>query len=684
VVRVLDKVLHSFGADMETKAMVLTALLKLVVKLGGAATAASAGSAASPHAHAAGSADAALARARRILASYEGSQELELQARAVEYSAIADPFGRLRDTDAGAGAGAAGAAAATGGALLDGSPAASPSTGGASAAAGVVATHRAELVAPIPLLEEAILRARAAPAGIVATAPGDSAMGDAEAMSVQARTRPKAPGAAAPSTGAGASAAAGGAAAGAGAAAGGAASTVDLLGDLNDLLGGIAAPAPAAAAGGGAKAGAPAASKALDLDALFSTVATTAGNADLLGGAAPGVFSPVMAPGGGVATTPASVASASSAAGGGVAGGGARPAAAPAPVSGMAALDDLFGGPATAAVAVAAAPLPAPGSLAAGGAFPLGSGAAAGGASVMGNGVAGGGAKSTGDALGDLFASSLSGLGAAPAPAPAPAAPLRPLGAATAAPSLDALFSAGSGASSAVGGGGFGVGAAGGGGALPLVLPHSFTAYDGPHVTATFRCDKPLGAASTVTDVAATFRAKPGVGVTGFVCQVAPPKYVKLTLLPASGAAFGGAGAPSEVTQTIKLDNSQHGAKPRELPQSAGGRQTAVMTCGDGGCEGVLSGIAGCCPRRLARQCLKPAHRPGVRAVTGPRPNAIVVSSARPILVSFARVLARAVANLPLSSNLCCCLFVTNPSSALPVACPCAPLLAPLLQSCSS
>ena len=44
--------------------------------------------------------------------------------------------------------------------------------------------------------------------------------------------------------------------------------------------------------------------------------------------------------------------------------------------------------------------------------------------------------------------------------------------------------------------------------------------------------------------------------------QAAVPKYMKLTILPASSASIPAGGA---VTQVIKVDNSQQGAKPSEL-----------------------------------------------------------------------------------------------------------------------
>lgn len=548
-VRLLEKALHVFGATADTKAMVLTALLKIVVKLdpsgGGAAPTASAAAAAAP-----GSAEAALGRAKRIIASFAGSTELELQARAVEFSAIADPYGRLRPA-AGAGAATAASPSADGDLMGLGdalASAAAPAAGGAGSAAPIVAAHRAELLAPIPLLEPAIMRARAAPAGIVAGDLAAAALEGAEvAMAVAARGSTAA-----------AAAAASAAVGGAGAASAGAASAPDLLGDLSDLLGGLGgAPAPAAAAtatpattAGGKKAGGAGAAAAggVDLDALFSTVATS-GAGDLLSN--------------GSAPTPAPAVHAAAAHAGSSAAGG---------------IGDLF------------APSPAPVAAPASTAFSPAMAAAA----TAKPAVAPGGGVGS---LDDLLSSSLSGLSglgsaASPAPAPAPKPLSAMVAATTAAPAasvggLDALFGGGGSAAPAAAGGlggmGLGLGGLSGGtgaaaqpasfggfvappaapAASSVSLPHTFAGYDGPHLAATFRCDKPgNSAASPLTDVTAVFRLKGGVaGASGFVCQVAPPKYVKMTLMPASGNVLSPGG---EVSQVIKLENSLHGAKPRE------------------------------------------------------------------------------------------------------------------------
>jgi hypothetical protein len=92
-------------------------------------------------------------------------------------------------------------------------------------------------------------------------------------------------------------------------------------------------------------------------------------------------------------------------------------------------------------------------------------------------------------------------------------------------------------------------------------LPYSFVAYDNAALglRVSLHCDKPLGRQSGQTEVTASFSNSSGEPMAHFVCQAAVPKFMKLTLLPASGDALPARGAP--VTQLIRLDNSQQGAK---------------------------------------------------------------------------------------------------------------------------
>jgi hypothetical protein len=92
-------------------------------------------------------------------------------------------------------------------------------------------------------------------------------------------------------------------------------------------------------------------------------------------------------------------------------------------------------------------------------------------------------------------------------------------------------------------------------------LPYSFVAYDNASLglRVSLHCDKPQGRQSGQTEVTASFSNSSGEPMAHFVCQAAVPKFMKLTLLPASGDALPARGAP--VMQLIRLDNSQQGAK---------------------------------------------------------------------------------------------------------------------------
>ncbi|RYG51494.1 hypothetical protein EON66_10700, partial [archaeon] len=92
-----------------------------------------------------------------------------------------------------------------------------------------------------------------------------------------------------------------------------------------------------------------------------------------------------------------------------------------------------------------------------------------------------------------------------------------------------------------------------------LSLPYVFVAYESANVRVSLRCEKPNGPSTAVTDIHATFTAV-NKGISNFVCQVAPPKYLKLTLLPASGTSMG-AHQSSAISQVIKVENSMQGSK---------------------------------------------------------------------------------------------------------------------------
>ena len=517
VVRTLARVLRLYYATPETRAMVLTALLKLTARCADAA---------------------ASAAARALLAEHATSSDVELQTRAVEYGVICAPGGL---------------------------------PGGLSDPARV----KAELLAPMPLLEEGVLRARAGAATGAAT-DARTLAGDDVVMAVAERSRPKAAG-------------------------GG---------------GGAVAPAaqpPAAAASGG--------NNLLDLDSLFGSVSATAGEGlgaaaspaaaahpqQHFGGGGGGLAAPAPSGGGGggdigdlfglamaapaPAPAPASsmMMTAAAAGGGGMMmmamGAPAAAASRPAAPTGMAALDDLFG---AASLSVAA---PAP---------------AAARPSMLMQPAGAPAAPAASGSLDDLF-------GAGPVRAAAPAPP-----AAAPAASLSDLFApaplaAAAPAASAATSGGFGDFEVAAAAAPPFSLPHTLVAYEnaGAGLRIVMRCDKPSHA-SPLTDITASFTVAAGHrALHGFACQVrrrvgwglsprwgrldvhrgeacdtcgflatpppppiipppppnacsqaAVPKFAKVTLMPASGTTLAPGGAA--VTQLIKVENSAQGAKPRE------------------------------------------------------------------------------------------------------------------------
>jgi hypothetical protein len=78
----------------------------------------------------------------------------------------------------------------------------------------------------------------------------------------------------------------------------------------------------------------------------------------------------------------------------------------------------------------------------------------------------------------------------------------------------------------------------------------------------TLRCEKPQGASSGSTDITATFSCTGAKTLRKFICQAAVPKFMKLSLIPASGDEVG---IGKDVVQVIKVENSQHGVKPIAL-----------------------------------------------------------------------------------------------------------------------
>jgi AP-1 complex subunit gamma-1 len=93
---------------------------------------------------------------------------------------------------------------------------------------------------------------------------------------------------------------------------------------------------------------------------------------------------------------------------------------------------------------------------------------------------------------------------------------------------------------------------------------HTFTAYENAEwgLKVTLRCEKPQGASSGSTDITATFSCTGAKTLRKFICQAAVPKFMKLSLIPASGDEVG---IGKDVVQVIKVENSQHGVKPIAL-----------------------------------------------------------------------------------------------------------------------
>jgi AP-1 complex subunit gamma-1 len=499
VVRLLDRVSHLYYASTDTKAMVLTALLKLTARL---------------------REPAQLARVRALLASFGVSPDVELQQRSVEFSTIADP-------------------------------ARTPT---------LTAEARRALLEAMPKLDEAVLRARAG-AATGETADAAKLGGEDTVMVVQERSNPRAA-AAAPAAAAAAAAAA--------------ASGPSLLDTLDDLFSTVSSKADVAESSSGANGAA--------------------------GGAGQDGLDGLNFGFGGPAATTAAASAAPRGA-----------AAPPAPAASL--LDDLFASPAP-APAPAHAPSPAPASAMGAKGLDLGAlfgGTGSGPAPAMAAAppaaprtVAAAAASSS--LLDDPFAPA-SAPARAPAPAPAPA-PVDPFGAGFGSGSTPAKAAVGASSSSTLAspallggmGGGMGGGSSataaaaaspfgspagvasstparggGGGGDLfdfPASAPSAsasssaaapFVAYESPvsGLRVTLRCERVGGTAAPpgTTDITATFACTGPAPLSRFVCQVAVPKFMKLTLQPASGDLVGAGGA-STVTMVVRIENAQHGVKP--------------------------------------------------------------------------------------------------------------------------
>lgn len=423
VVKLLDKVIHLYYANADTKAMVLTALLKLTARLTGANE---------------------QKKIRSILVSFGMSPDVELQQRSVEFVQIADQ-------------------------------AKTPT---------LTQEQRSGLLAPMPLLDESVLRSRAGGE----TSDAARLAGDDVSMAVVERTQPK---------------------------------QQQASGRSNAAGGGSASASSAAAA--------PAPSLLDSLDELFSTVTS---KADVSNVQASPTADPFAAP------QPAS-----GSLGGLAAAGAAKPKPAAAAAAPANVLDDLFSMPPASKPAAVAQPKPVTSAVS--DAFDLlGSGSGMGAAPAPAaaaptKAAVGAAAASASSHLDDL----LGGLGGlsmgpvstpqkaavmgggsnnnvafnllSPSPAPAvmattasanllspaqpPPAPLQAVSAAAAAAADDFGDFEGSSPSPAV-----------------------ITAYESPSsgLKVVFTLEKPAGQPAGTTDITATFSCGGGQPLHKFVCQV--------------------------------------------------------------------------------------------------------------------------------------------------------------------
>ena len=90
--------------------------------------------------------------------------------------------------------------------------------------------------------------------------------------------------------------------------------------------------------------------------------------------------------------------------------------------------------------------------------------------------------------------------------------------------------------------------------------------YSRNGVAVTFQCAKPPGQEANVTQITGIYVYTPpegedGASVEGFILQAAVPKFMALTMGPATGSTLR-PGAGQAVTQGLSVVNSQYGVKP--------------------------------------------------------------------------------------------------------------------------
>jgi len=94
-----------------------------------------------------------------------------------------------------------------------------------------------------------------------------------------------------------------------------------------------------------------------------------------------------------------------------------------------------------------------------------------------------------------------------------------------------------------------------------------FVAYESTNnsgIRVTLRCEKVGGNNSNPnTDITVTYTcSNSSINITNFVCQMAVPKYMKLTMQPASGDILS---SSTTITQSLRIENTQQGSKPLAL-----------------------------------------------------------------------------------------------------------------------
>jgi AP-1 complex subunit gamma-1 len=96
----------------------------------------------------------------------------------------------------------------------------------------------------------------------------------------------------------------------------------------------------------------------------------------------------------------------------------------------------------------------------------------------------------------------------------------------------------------------------------PGVLGPPIAMFSREGVTVAFQASKPPGEPASTTLVTGFYSNASAAPVTDFLLQAAVPKFMTLSMGPASGASMppGNAGAP--LTQAISVSNSQYGVKP--------------------------------------------------------------------------------------------------------------------------